>query len=207
MRWRFAAGLLGSLLLLAVPAAGQGEPTFAIRPLAASGGWRPAIQAEHLLDDGALRNALESGLPLRFHLRVELWEKRLFDRLVDVQERYLALEQDPIDGHYELDSGRTAREFATVAAAEAALQAALTSAIRPAKTGRYYYLASLQIETLSLSDLEELRRWLRGEVGPAVQGDRSPERALESGLRRVVVRVMGLPARRYQARSATFRLR
>lgn len=208
MRRRFVSGLLCALLLLPGRAVGQDGPRFAIRPLGAAEGWRPEIQADHILQDDALRHALESGLPLRFHLRVELWEKRVFDRLVDSQDRYLALEQDPIDRHYELDTGRGTRSYATVAQAEAALHAALRPAIRPTvEPGRFYYLASLQIETLSLSDLEELRRWLRGEAGPAVQGDRSPERALESGLRRVIVRVIGLPARRYEGRSATFRMR
>jgi hypothetical protein len=208
MRWRAGIGLVAGLLLHAGSAAGQADPHFAIRALGAAEGWRPEIQADNLLRDDALRHALDGGLPVRFHLRVELWEKQLFDRLVDSQDRYIALEQDPIDRHYELDVGRGQREYATLEQAEAALQAALRPAIRPAReAGRFYYLASLQIETLSLSDIEELRRWLRGEAAPAVQGDRSPERALESGLRRVLVRVIGLPARRYEGRSATFRMR
>lgn len=208
MRWRFAAGLLLTLLLCAGSAAGQAGPRFTIRALGEADGWRPEVRADHLLSDADLGKALDSGLPLRFHLRVELWEKRLFDRLVDSHERYLSLEQDPIDRHYRLDTGRGERGFATIAQAEAAVQAALRPAIRPtASSGRFYYLASLQIETLSLSDLDELRRWLRGEAGPAVQGDRSPERALETGIRRVLVRVIGIPAHRYDARSATFRMR
>jgi hypothetical protein len=79
--------------------------------------------------------------------------------------------------------------------------------VRPSRTGRYYYLAKLEVETLSLSDLEELRRWLRGEVGPAVAGSGSPESAVESGVRRVLVRMIGLPTRRMEARSGTFTVR
>jgi hypothetical protein len=208
MRWRFVLGLLLGLFLLPGSAAGQTEPRFSIRALGAAGGWRPELQAENILQDATLRKALDSGLPLRFHLRVELWEKRLFDRLVDEQEIYVAIDQDPIDPGYRVDTGRGERRFANVAQAETALQSALRPAIRPAPAaGRFYYLASLQVETLSLSDIDELRRWLRGEVGPAVQGERSPERVLESGFRRVITRVIGLPARRYDARSATFRMR
>jgi hypothetical protein len=208
MRWRVASGLLLGLLLHTGVVAGQAAPRFGIRALGAAEGWRPQLHAEHLLQDDALRKALDSGLPVRFHLRVELWQKRLFDRLVDAQERYVALVQDPIDRDYRLDTGRSERSFPTMDEAEAALDAALRPAIRPTPgEGRFYYLATLQIETLSLSDLEELRRWLRGEAAPAVQGDRSPERALESGLRRVLVRVIGLPTRRYEGRSATFRMK
>jgi hypothetical protein len=208
MRWRIAPVLLLGLLLHAGVAAGQAAPRFGIRALGAADGWRPQLQADDLLQDDALRKALDSGLPVRFHLRVELWQKRLFDRLVDAQERYVALVQDPIDRDYRLETGRSERSFATIPEAEAALEAALRPVIRPSPgAGRFYYLATLQVETISLSDIEELRRWLRGEAAPAVQGDRSPERALESGLRRVLVRVIGLPTRRYEGRSATFRMK
>ncbi|HEU0051954.1 MAG TPA: hypothetical protein VFQ39_02210, partial [Longimicrobium sp.] len=79
--------------------------------------------------------------------------------------------------------------------------------MRPERAGRYYYLARLEVETLSLSDLEELRRWLRGEARPAVAGEKPVGRAVERGLKRFFVRLLGLPARRYEARTHVFNAR
>ena len=206
LRWpALVCGLI--LLLFATPAAGQARARLTIRPAPAAQGFAPVISSEALLSDPALRDALESGLPLRFRLRVELWENRFFDRLAAEQEVAFALSQDPLDRAYVLTAPTGERRLATVAQAEDAIAAQLRVQVRPGRRGRYYYLARLEVETLSLSDLEELRRWLRGDVGPAVEGRASPESAVESGLRRVLVRVIGLPTRRMEARSGTFTAR
>lgn len=204
----WTAALCGLLLLLLPPsAAAQASARLRIRPAAPEQRYVPLIEADGVLRDAALREALDSGLPLRFRLRVELWANRFFDRLVADQEVALALTQDPLDSAYLLTTPEGERYYATVAQAEAAILRELGVEIRPTRPGRYYYLATLEVETLSLSDLEELRRWLRGEVGPAVEGRGSPEGAVESGLRRLLVRVIGLPARRMEARSGSFTVR
>lgn len=185
-------------------AAAQASSRLRITVAPAEQRYVPVVEAAGVLRDPALRQALNSGLPLRFRLRVELWANRFFDRLVAEQEVALALTQDPLDSAYLLTLPSGERRYATVAQAEAAIGQALAADIRPTRAGRYYYLAVLEVETLSLSDLEELRRWLRGEVGPAVGGEGSPEGAIESGLRRLLVRVIGLPARRMEARTGTF---
>jgi hypothetical protein len=77
----------------------------------------------------------------------------------------------------------------------------------PTRAGRYYYLAHLEIETLSLSDLEELERWLQGELGPAVGGGRSLTGAVGEGAKRLLIRLLGLPTRRVEARSDRFEVR
>jgi hypothetical protein len=204
-RWRLS-GVVSLLLVASAgvsPLAGQ-VPTFAVQARPAAEGGAAAISAEGLLRDRALLGAVESGLPLRFHLRLELWERGMFDRLRDAEERRFVLMQDPIDRDFRLDLGATELRYPTLPQAQRALEAELRPALRPNGRGRYYYLASLEIETLSLTDLEELRRWLRGDVRPAVEGRAPPARAVERGLRRVLVRVIGLPTRRYEARSGTF---
>jgi hypothetical protein len=35
---------------------------------------------------------------------------------------------------------------------------------------RQYYIVSLEVKVLSMSDLDEIERWLRGELRPAVRG-------------------------------------
>lgn len=201
---RLAACLLLALLVSAGAVRAQGERPLTVAVGGAAAGWRPTVRAEGLLADPGLRDALSSGLPLRIRFRVELWEKSLFDRLVGTHRAALAVLQDPLDGAYTLSTARTEQRFRSLAEVEDAVEAAFAATLHPAKPGRYYYIAVLEIETLSLSDLEELQRWLRGEARPAVEGRRSVGRAVESGLRRAVVRVIGMPTRKYEARSATF---
>ncbi|HEX5725737.1 MAG TPA: hypothetical protein VFX98_09755 [Longimicrobiaceae bacterium] len=193
------------LLGIASPAGAQGRGPLTLAVGGPAARWRPAVVLRGLERDGALREALQSGLPLRFHFRIELWRKDVFDRLEQVQEVSRALLRSPLEEGFVLEDGRTERRFATFRECEAALEEAFAGTVHPAEPGRYYYLATLKVETFSLSDLEELRRWLRGEARPAVQGRVPPERAVERGLRRFFIRLLGLPTREYRARSPSFR--
>lgn len=181
----------------------------ASQPLSVSVGaasaWRPSVQLNGVLQDRALRSALASGLPLRFRFRIELWQKEgVFDRLIGAQEALWSMVQNPLEGDYSLGNGRVEHRLGSLEESEAVLQAAFASNLQPRGVGRFYYIATLEIETLSLSDLEELRRWLRGEARPAVEGRTPPGRAVERGLRRVFVRLIGLPTRRWEARTPGF---
>jgi hypothetical protein len=73
-------------------------------------------------------------------------------------------------------------------------------------SGRYYYEARLEVEILSLGDLEELEHWLRGEVA-GDEGDvgGSVAGAVARGLKRLFIRLIGLSARNYAARTEMFR--
>ena len=77
----------------------------------------------------------------------------------------------------------------------------------PRKGARYYYNVALDVETLSMSDLDEVERWLRGELKPAVRGQRNPGTALTRGLRTLFVRLLGGEKRHYEKRSETFEVR
>jgi len=205
VRFLCAAALL---LALAAPAGAQSRRALTVASAGAAGQWRPVIRTPALLRDAGLRQALESGLPLRFQLRAELWRKGSpFDQLVDAEEVSRAMLRAPLEAGYSIEDGRVERRYPTLAAAEAALQSAFAPQLRPRYVGRYYYIVRLEVETLSLSDLDELRRWLRGEAGPAVTGDQPVGRAVERGLKRVFVRLLGLPARRYTARTGLFTVR
>ena len=75
------------------------------------------------------------------------------------------------------------------------------------RTGRYYYTVVLDVETLSLSDLDELERWLKGELQPAVLNPVKTGNALTRGLRTLVARLLGGERVQYQARSGKFEVR
>lgn len=208
---RWPVRLLVAVLLvlgMAGPALAQSRRALTVASAGAAGSYRPVIRTPALLRDRGLREALESGLPLRFHLRAELWRKGSpFDQLVDAEEVSRAMLRAPLEAGYSIEDGRVERRYPTLAAAEAALQSAFAPQVRPRYIGQYYYIVRLEVETLSLSDLDELRRWLRGEAGPAVSGRQPVGRAVERGLKRVFVRLLGLPARSYTARTGVFTAR
>lgn len=170
--------------------------------------WRPVVRMDGVLRDRALQDALRSGLPLRFHFRVELWRHGGgVDRLVEARENARAMLRSPLDEGYTLDDGRNQREYATLPQCESALERAFQPPIRPPSAGRFYYIAVMDVETLSANDLEELRRWLRGEARPAVTGNKPVAEAVGSGVRRFFSRILGLPTRRYEVRTDVFEVR
>lgn len=59
------------------------------------------------------------------------------------------------------------------------------------------------MQTLDVSDLDELERWLNGEARPMVQGRRNPGTVLTRGLRSLASRLLGGEVRRLEARSPT----
>ncbi|HMA20764.1 MAG TPA: hypothetical protein VKO87_08165, partial [Gemmatimonadaceae bacterium] len=96
--------------------------------------------------------------------------------------------------------------FANIQEAEAVLDAPFVAPISAPKAGkRSYYTLTLDIETLSLTELDEVERWLRGELKPAVRGKKNPGTAVGRGVRTVMVRLLGGEKRRYEAKSGTFR--
>jgi hypothetical protein len=98
-------------------------------------------------------------------------------------------------------------DFETLEDASAAVEAPYQTTIAlPKKGQRGYYNLLLDVETLSLSDLDEVERWLRGELKPAVSGKKNPGTALGRGVRTLVVRLLGGEKRHYEARTGTFRL-
>jgi hypothetical protein len=202
-RWVWGAVAIVSVLALVAPLASQ-TPALLLRVGAAEQGSPAVVQLGPLLNDPSLKGALDSALPLRFHLRVELWRRGFIDRLAGSDDIDVALLDDPLGEGYTLETATDHRQIATLLAAQQNLAAVLQTDLRPSEPGRYYYLATLEVETLSLSDIDELRRWLRGEVGPAIEGQSNPMRAVERGLRRVLIRVIGLPARRFEARTGFF---
>ena len=204
LRRTLVALLVGAAL--AGPARLHAQRTLVLGVASPTQQWRPVVRVHGALRDRELRDALASGLPVRLHLRVELWRNDALDRLEGAQEVSMAVLRNALDDGFMLEDGRVQRTLSSIGAVEAALQVAFAPTLRPRSRGRFYYLATLDVETLSMSDLDELRRWLRGEARPAVAGDRPVGRAVERGVRRIFVKMLGLPARQWRARSAQFRV-
>ena len=174
----------------------------------ASVGHRGVLRVRDILADKELEAAVRSGLPLRVRFRVELWRDGFIDDLIATEHWTSVVTFDALSERYVVRTRADARArvFPDFAAARAAIETAYVVGLRPQQRGRYYFTGSADIETLSLSDLEELERWLKGELQPAVSGDRSIPGAIGQGARRLFIRVLSLPERRLEARSERFRV-
>jgi hypothetical protein len=216
---RLALGLIAALALAA------GRPARAQAPVsvrltvrlaadsAASGSRAPVVRSEHLMGDGRWLAALRSGLPVRLHYKVEVWRSRgaWFDAFERQAEWDVVLRHEPLLDQYTvltLVGGRVReRRYATVDALSAALAFAYQVSVRPAQTGRYYYAASLEISTLSDSDLDELQRFLEGDLGQVSEGKEGVGDAVGRGATRFLLRLAGLPSLRLEVRSVSFDVR
>jgi hypothetical protein len=214
-----ALGLIAALALAAGrPARAQAPPSVRLTvrlaaDSAASGSRAPVVRSEHLMGDGRWLAALRSGLPVRLHYKVEVWRSRgaWFDAFERQAEWDVVLRHEPLLDQYTvltLVGGRVReRRYATVDALSAALAFAYQVSVRPAQTGRYYYAASLEISTLSDSDLDELQRFLEGDLGQVSEGKEGVGDAVGRGATRFLLRLAGLPSLRLEVRSVSFDVR
>lgn len=193
-----------SASLLAAPAAAQERP---VELVVAPDTRELTVRLGDILG-GSVATALYSGLPVRIRVVGELWRDRLFDSEEGRAEWRATVIYEPLERNYHLEvSGvDSLRVLSTLEDVDAVLARSLRLPLRPMRSGRFYYIASVEVETLSLSDLEELRRWLRGDLAPAVTGDQDVQGALAKGMSRLLVRVLGVPARRVRERTDTFEI-
>jgi hypothetical protein len=201
------------LTAVTVPAMAQKPQVAIVLPERATlGAEGPSVRSQQLVTDGAMLDLLRNGFPARLHYKVERWSTGgWFDDIAadtewDVVVRYDALGK--VFQVYRVVRKQTAflGSFATIQEAEAVVDAPFTAPISlPKKNQRTYYNLVLEIETLSLTELDEVERWLRGELKPAVRGKKNPGTAVGRGVRTVMVRLLGGEKRRYEARTGTFR--
>ncbi|HEY0776396.1 MAG TPA: hypothetical protein VGD56_00380 [Gemmatirosa sp.] len=171
----------------------------------------PLVRVVHVLDDRELRDLLGHSFPVRIHYKTELWTVgRVFNDLQAAREWDVVVRLDPLAKVYEVarivdDQISFLGRFPEVDDAAAAAERPFRVALVPPRGKRAYYNVVIDVETLSLSDLDEVERWLRGELRPAVRGHRSPGTALGNGLKVLAERVLGGETRHFEVRSETFR--
>lgn len=207
---RRTALLLAVAMMLsspAAPATAQSPPAFSVAYEAAAG-YRPVVRVGDVLAEPALEDAVRAGLPLRLRFKVELWRDAFFDELVGTESWTVVVYYEPLSTRFLIRSRSPARtvRVTSFSAVRSEINGGYPLSLRPGRSGRFYYTAQLDVETLSLSDLEELEKWLQGELRPAVSGEGSVGGAVGEGMRRLLIRVLALPERRFEARSAVFRV-
>lgn len=174
-------------------------------PAGPSGAGAPIVTTTNLFGDAEMRDLVRSGFPASLRFRLELWRVGgLFNDLESQQEWELIVQYDPSAQRYRVVRRQRGRvedlgSFATLATAQAMLERPLRAGLLPERDGvRYYYTLTLDIVALSVSDMDELERWLRGTRGGTAVS------ALGSGVRTLMLRMLGGEKRHYDGRSPTF---
>jgi hypothetical protein len=208
---RVVLTLLIALLLVfgrSAVAYAQGGPSIDIRVTAQS--YPPLIAVRNVLTEKDYDELLRNGFPVRMHIRAEIWTVgRYFDDIRGRAEWDVIVQYNVVEKTYEVarlvgDRVTTLGSYALFADARAASELAYLPTLRAPKRGQKgYVLVQADVQALEVSDLDELERWLRGEVGPAVSGKRSPASALTRGVRTLASRILGAETRTLEARSAT----
>ena len=203
---RRLGGAVALLLLLggARPLIAQRRPALEIVP-SMSTTVGATVNASNLFADAGIRDLVRSGFPASLHYRLELWRSGgLFDDLEGRNDWDVIVQYDPTAQRYRVVRRQSGQledlgSFATLATAQTVIERPWRSTLAPERGGtRYYYTLAMDIEALSVSDLDQLERWLRGaKSGTAAN-------AVGSGLRTLMLRMLGGEKRHYTARSAVF---
>jgi hypothetical protein len=214
IRLPFVAAVVLASAAIAAPAGAQPKVRVDVLP-PPENAWTetpPSVSSFGLLADGSMRDLLLNGFPARLHYRLERWVSgRWFDDLKASYEWDVIVKYDVLGKKYQAvrvvnKKVQSLGEFASLDSAELSAEGPYSPAILLPKNGqRGYYNLLLDVETLSLSDLDEVERWLRGELKPAVSGKKNPGTAVGRGVRTLVVRLLGGEKRHYEARTGTFR--
>lgn len=172
----------------------------------------PTVRARNVLAERHVTDLLRNGFPARLHFRAELWTTGgFFNSLQRSTEWDVLVRFDALQQRYDVvrvvrDSATATTSFSQFADAVAEIERPMRAPITPLRQRKsQYYNVTLELEMLSVSDLDEVERWLRGELKPAVRGERNPGTAVGRGMRTLLARMLGGEVRRLEERSDTFR--
>lgn len=204
--------LAGLVLASAAMLEAQSRPTLSVTLPAATAATAgaPVVVIGNLFGDRRSRELLAAGFPTRVTLEVDQWAPGRFgdERLGSVRSDRV-LQYDAIAQRYRVGQWREGRivadgAYATLSEAAQALGGTRAVPALPLRAGRpgQYYSARLTVTSLTSTDLGELERWLKGDLGGALQGERSAVSPLTRGLRTLMSRALGGQVTRIEARSA-----
>lgn len=201
----FAVVAAVALVVSATPLSAQGPPRIDIRQQ--NGTTPPAFAARDVITAVPFDELLRNGFPARLHFGVEVWTTgRWFDEVVDRADWDVIIKYDLIDRTYEVvrilrGAITSLGNYTRFQDARAASELAHAPVLNTPAGRRGYFAVQVDVQTLDVSDLAEMQRWLRGEARPAVQGKRNPGTALTRGVRSLVSRLLGGEVRRLETRS------
>lgn len=198
------AVVIGLVLASASPLAAQRRPMLEVSPPTVAG-VGALVTATNLFAEQSMRDLVRSGFPASLHFRLELWRASgLFDDLESRGDWEVIVQYEPSAQRYHVVRRQDGRvedlgSFATLATAQTVIERPTRATLAPERpSARYYYTLTLDIEALSVSDMDQLERWLRG-----VRGNTAAS-AVGTGMRTLMLRLLGGEKRNYSAKSPTF---
>jgi hypothetical protein len=172
----------------------------------------PTVRTVKVLAAGRTAELIRNGFPARLHYKLERWAAGSFVNDVKATSEWeFIVQYDALAKTYKLiratnQNAVVVGEYTDLDDADAKLAEPYPAPIAPPRVGqKTYYSLTLSVEAMSLGDLNEVQRWLRGELRPAVSGHRSAGAAVGSGLRTLVVRILGGERVEYQASTGVFK--
>lgn len=172
----------------------------------------PAVQISGIVTAKHTAELIRNGFPARLHYKLERWAAGSFVNHVKATVEWeVIVEYDALGNSYRViratdDGASVLGTFATLPEAAAKAAEPYRPPISLPKRGeKTYYALTLQVEAMSLSDLDEVRRWLNGQLRPAVRGRKSPGTAITTGVRTLLLRLLGGERLQYQASTGVFR--
>jgi hypothetical protein len=173
----------------------------------------PVIRTANVIADRELQKLLQNGFPANLHYRADLWSRGgWFDDVESTIEWDVFVRYEPLTKTYRVarvigNRAENLGRFERYEDAQAAIARPYQAPLPARRTrARQYYIVVLEVEVLSMSDLDEVERWLSGELRPAVRGKRNPGTALGRGISTLATRLLGGEKRRYEQRTETFRV-
>jgi len=214
---RLPALLAVTLLLGAPPVGAQGNArvhlSVGLNADTSGRTWHPVVRTDDLLADPRVSSMLGSGFPVRLHYRLEIYRSRAnwVDAFVRQTEWDLVIRHEPLLDQYQVAEvfRSTQRLYRYAGKEELTAGLAIPREVRvgPRESGEYYYIVSLEVTTLSDSDIKELERFLSGDVAPAATGSEPVGSAVSNAIRRLLLSVSGLPSLSIEGRTNTFTVR
>ena len=169
------------------------------------------VSVRGVLADRSFDELMRNGFPVRLHLTAELWRTdRFFNENVAHYYWDLIVKFDSFDGTYEVarvtgDTVVSLGAYKKLADAQLAAELPYAPLLPSPPRGRASYIAvQADVQTMEMSDLQEVQNWLRGEAKPAVQGRKNPGKALTRGLGSLMTRLLGAQVRHLEGKSLSF---
>lgn len=219
--WRSARGvlrrvatLLLACLLVVLPSALSAQGGLEVKVVPPTLTSPATVAVTGVLADRAFDKLLRSGFPVRVHVKAELWRSRRFlDDIVAETEWDFFVRFDTFDSFYEVvrivgDSiTPVGGPYRTLKDAQRAAEIPFALRLPTPPRGRESYInVQADVQTMEMSDLNQLLGWLRGEARPAVEGKKNPTTVVGGALRSIGSRLLGAEVRHIEGRTKSFRL-
>ena len=175
-------------------------------PVGAKGERKPYVQLRDLLTDRRWADALEASLPIILSYHLEIWRSRdgWIDEFIKATEWQTVVTKEPLQDEYTVTSVEARPRvwrFASRDSVARHLSLINQIDITPIRAGNFYYTLTLRVTALSDTDIDELEQFLSGDPEPR---DRGQGKWVTRGIRRLLLRIAGLPSEELQAKSDQF---